>query len=90
IWHRRLCHLNKQDVLKIAKDESFGVQIDHTKVGDAEEPCEACRDGKAHRQPHRGSHERAKGLLEVIHTDICQMEVEAIKGYRYFMVFIDE
>ena len=35
--------------------------------------------------------ERAIGLLEIIHTDVCHsMSVEARGGYRYFLTFGDD
>ena len=41
--------------------------------------------------PFSGTMEQATGLLEIIHTDVCDpMSVEARSRYRYFLTFIDD
>ena len=51
--------------------------------------CEPCLMGKMTKTPFFGTMERATDLLEIIHTDVCDlMSVEARGGYRYFLTCI--
>ena len=54
--------------------------------------CEACVQGKCHRQPHYPLKTiRSKKKLELIHTDVCgPMETQSFGGSRYFITFIDD
>ena len=46
--------------------------------------------GKMTKTPFSGTMERTTDLLEIIHTDVCDlMSVEAHGGYRYFPNFTD-
>ena len=47
--------------------------------------------GKMTKTPFSGTMERATDLLEIIHTDVCNlMSVEARGGYCYFPAFTDD
>jgi hypothetical protein len=40
---------------------------------------------------HLASEHRSKGVLDLIHTDVCgPMSVESVSGSRYFVLFIDD
>ena len=53
--------------------------------------CEPCLMGKMTKTPFSGTMERATGLLEIIHTDVCgPMSVEAHGGYHCFLTFTDD
>ena len=53
--------------------------------------CEPCLMGKMTKTPFSGTMEWANDLLEIIHTDVCDlMSVEARGGYRYFLTFTDD
>ena len=53
--------------------------------------CEPCLLGKMTNTPFSGTMERATDLLEIIHTDVCDLiSVEACGGYPYFLTFIDD
>ena len=46
--------------------------------------------GKMTKAPFTGYGERAKDLLELVHTDVCgPMSKHAMGGYSYFITFID-
>ena len=86
LWHCRLGHigvkrmkkLNSNGLLESLDYESFGT-------------CELCLMGKMTKNPFSRTMERAKELLENIHTDVCgPMNIEARGGYRYFLTFIDD
>ena len=52
---------------------------------------ESCIIGKLPKSPFSGIGERAKGILELIHYDVCgSMHVQARGGSLYFITFIDD
>ena len=52
--------------------------------------CESCLLGKMTKLPLKGKGERANGLLDLIHTNVCgPMSVQARGGFVYFITFID-
>src|SRR5579859_453666 len=64
IWHRRMGHLGEDNVRKLAKMvDGMGIKV-RTTVG----VCEACLEGKQHRQPSHQPATRAKEPLELIHS----------------------
>ena len=53
--------------------------------------CEPCLMDKMTKTPFSRTMERAKNLLEIIHTDVCgPMSVDARGGYHYFLTFTDD
>lgn len=86
-WHRRLGHINFKDLQKMSNGVVDGL-ICKGKI--EREDCITCCEGKQTRLPfHTGT--RAKGLLEVVHADLCgPMEVTSIGGSRYFLILEDD
>ena len=55
------------------------------------EICESCIMGKLPKSPFLGIGERAKGILELIHSDVCgPMPVQARSDSFYFFTFTDD
>ena len=53
--------------------------------------CELCLLGKMTKLPFKGKGERARGLLDLIHIDVCDpMSMHARGGFIYFITFIDD
>jgi transposase InsO family protein len=53
--------------------------------------CHVCVEAKQPRKPHKVAVARELAQLELIHSDICEMTGELIKGgKRYFITFIDD
>ncbi|GJU95174.1 retrotransposon protein, putative, ty1-copia subclass [Tanacetum coccineum] len=86
LWHCRLAHINKKRIkllqqdglLKSTNDESF-------------DKCESCLSGKMAKKPFPHSNERAKDLLEIIHTDVCgPLRHVSRQGASYFITFTDD
>ena len=79
-------HIGVKRMKKLHKDgfsESLGYE--------SFDACEPFLMGKMTKTPFSGTMEQATGLLEIIHTDVCNpMSVEARGGYRYFLTFTDE
>lgn len=90
LWHQRLGHLNKQQMMEIIqKDMAMGISL--SKQGTVS-MCEGCIKGKMNRQPFKSVGEiRSKRPLELVHTDVCgPMRTESIGGSRYFVTFTDD
>lgn len=85
LWHQRMAHLNFEDLNKLS--ESTGVKVENKdKV-----VCISCMEGKQTRNPFPSEGSRAKGLLELIHSDVCgPIEVKSLGGACYFVTFIDD
>ena len=86
LWHLRLGHANEgkihamvdQDLIKDLEKEPFS-------------KCESCLEGKMTKRLFRSKGNRAKEVLELVHTDVCgPMSTEARGGFRYFVTFIDD
>ena len=53
--------------------------------------CHVCVGSKQPRKPHKAATTRDLAPLELIHSDVCEMNGELIKGgKRYFITFIDD
>ena len=77
-WYVRMKKLHTDGLLEPLDYESLGT-------------CVPCLMGKMTKTPFSGTMEQATNLLEIIHTDVCDlMSVEARGGYRYFLTFTDD
>ena len=53
--------------------------------------CHSCVQSKQPRKPHKAAKERHLVPLELIHSDLCEMNDVLTKGgKRYFMMLIDD
>lgn len=88
VWHRRMGHLNFNDVNKLPLCTE-GVKIintDENKIN-----CIPCLKGKHTKLPFKNIGSRATAPLELIHSDLCgPMETPSMGGARYFISFIDD
>ena len=50
-----------------------------------------CLAGKQHRVAfHTRPPSRRKNVLDLVHTDVCSMDVRSHSGAQYFVTFIDD
>ena len=81
LWHCRLGHIGVKRMKKLHADGLL----------ESLDACEPCLMGKMTKTLFSETMERTTGLLGIIHTDVCgPMSVEARRGYRYFLTFIDD
>jgi transposase InsO family protein len=86
IWHSRLCHLNFGSMSRLS---SLNLIPNLSIVKGSK--CQSCVQSKQPRKPHKEAEERHLGPLELIHSDICEMNgVLTEGGQRYFMTIIDD
>ena len=90
LWHRRLGHLNEDDVLRMYKKGMVeGMEIVPQSI-QKNIVCEPCFQGKQAREPiPKETDTRAMETLYRIHSDLCEPG-ESREGYRYYVTFIDD
>jgi hypothetical protein len=85
VWHSRLCHINFGCMAWLA---NLSLIPKFTVVKGSK--CHVCVESKQPRKPHKASEARDLAPLELIHSDLCEMNGELTKdGKRYFMTLID-
>lgn len=90
VWHRRFGHINNSDLKKMKNGIVSGVTWKDQAYSETQS-CVVCCEGKQTRAPFKNKGSRAKGLLDVIHMDVCgPMENKSIGGARYFLLFVDD
>ena len=61
------------------------IQIDHEGV------CKGCALGKNTKNPFPSNNNKAKGILDIVHLDVCgPMSATSLSGYVYYVSFIDD
>ena len=61
------------------------IQIDHEGV------CKGCAQGKNTENPFPSNNNKAKGILDIVHSDVCGlMSTTSLSGYVYYVFFIDD
>ena len=87
LWHRRMGHLH-HGTLGILLNTVIGAPELSIKKDDV---CRGCVLGKYAKAALPRSSNRAKGVLELIHFDICSpMSTTTLSGAKYFATFIDD
>ena len=86
LWHLRLGHINQERIQRLVKDGPL------SDLKDVHLPqCESCLEGKMTKRSFGAKGNRAKELLEIVHTDVCgPMNVKARGGFEYYISFIDD
>ena len=85
LWHKRFCHISQKGMCKLAKDNLI------SDVKDVQ--LERCTDylaGKQNRTSFRTRPPtRRNAPLELVHTDVCQVDTKSHARSQYFVTFID-
>ena len=87
LWHIRLAHVHYR-ALPLASKAVEGlleIQAKHDGV------CKGCVKGKNTQKTFASSESKEKGILEIIHSDVCgPMSSSSLSGYVYYVSFIDD
>ena len=87
LWHRRLAHVHYK-ALPLASKTIEGlleIQAKHDGV------CKGCAKGKNTKKTFPSSESKEKGILEIIHSDVCgPMSSSSLSKYVYYVSFIDD
>ena len=86
IWHSRLCHINFGCMSRLAK---MNLIPSFTLAKGSK--CHSCVQSKQPRKPHKHAKERHLAPLELVHSDLCEMNGVLTKGgMKYCMTLIDD
>ena len=87
LWHRRLAHVHYR-ALPLTRKYVEGlpeIQEKHEGV------CKGCAKGKNTNKTFPSSESKGKGILEIIHSDVCSpMSSSSLSKYVYYVSFIDD
>ena len=87
LWHQRLAHIHYKALPVVSKVVNGLPDLKDSKEG----VCRGCAKGKNVKNPFPGSDSRAKGILDIIHSDVCgPMSTTSLSGYVYYVIFIDD
>jgi hypothetical protein len=86
ICHSHLCPVNFGSISRLSS-LNFILNLSIVKGS----KCQSCVQSKQPRKPHKAAEDRHLAPLELIHSDICEMNGVLIEGgQRYFMTMIDD
>nr|KYP46330.1 Retrovirus-related Pol polyprotein from transposon TNT 1-94 [Cajanus cajan] len=88
LWHMRFGHYHFSGLNFLSRKEYVsGLPV----INIPEGICETCEIGKKHRESFpTGKSWRARKPLEIVHSDLCMVEIPSHGGSRYFITFIDD
>ena len=89
LWHRRLAHVNFKAIIKMQRNAAAkGLSFSDKKALGV---CEPCVGGKLHRHTvPKGPARRETEVLACVHADLKGPLPNGVRGYRYWVVFIDD
>ena len=87
LWHRRMGHAHQCMIKHLSKNTEGGPhQITNAPQG----ACEGCEKGKSKRLPFPASKSRAKRPLDLVHSNLDEMPVLSMGGYKYTATYLDD
>ena len=87
LWYRRMGHAHQRVIKHLGKNTEGGPhQTTDAPLG----ACEGCEKGKSKRLPFPTSISRAKQPLDLVHSDLDEMPVLSIGGYKYTATNLDD
>ena len=90
--HRRLCHLSLTSTQKLASPPSGDVNANKSSVHDLSEVinCEPCQLAKAKRHSHPSNPDRATQRLELVHSDLLELDERTHGNCKWAVTFMDD
>ena len=89
LWHKRLCHVNFDNLINISNMKKVGGFPKLKKPNNT--MCKQCHLGKMTKSDFKRKTYTSKEVLELVHTDLCgPIEVQSYKGDKYIMLFVDD
>ena len=87
LWHRILAHVHYRALLIAIKvvEGLPEIQAKHDGI------CKGCVKGKNTKKTFPSRKSKAKGILEIIQSDVCgPMSSSSLSMYAYYVFFIDD
>lgn len=91
-WHRRFGHLSAAAIQTLSTNNSLlGFNLKAVPGGGASTfKCGSCLVGKAHRLPFSNSTSRASARLELVYSDVLEINHASLSGRHYVVTFTDD
>jgi hypothetical protein len=87
LWHRRFAHLHYKALPVVRKMVTGLPEIQAELDG----VCKGCEQGKSVKHSFLNSENRAKGVLDIVHSYVSgPMLIASLSGYVYYVSFIDD
>ena len=87
IWHKRMGHINFNNLVNIRKKEVVREMSEITKLANV--ICKHCQHGKQTKVGFKTKEYSTTKPLEIVHTDLCgPMRTKGLEGELYFMLLI--
>ena len=87
LWHRRMGHAHQHVIKHLSENTEGGP---HQTTDPPQKACEGCEKGKSKRLPFPLSRLRAMQSLDLVHSDLDEMPVLSIGGYKYTATYLDD
>ena len=87
LWHRRMGHANQCVIKHLGKNTEGGPNQTTEAPNGA---CEGCEKGKSKRLPFPPLKSRVKQPLDLVHSDLDEMPVLSLGGYKYTATYLDD
>ena len=87
LWHKRIGHAH-QHIIKHLRKNMEGGPHQTTKAPTG--ACEGCKKGKSKRLPFPTLKSRATKPLDLVHSNLDEMPVLSIGGYKYTATYLDD
>ena len=87
LWHKIFSHLHYRalPIMRKVVIDIPELQANHEGV------CKGCAQGKNAKSSFPSSDNKAKGILDIVHSDMCgPMTTTSLSGYVYYVSFIDD
>lgn len=84
-WHERMAHQNVKHIKEVLTSKNIVFKDDWDDY-----VCQGCVFGKQHRVSHPINSKVSTEPLEVVHVDLCEMNVRSLGGAKYFLLFKDD
>jgi transposase InsO family protein len=89
LWHRRMGHINFDNLVKINRKEAVKEMPEISKPTNT--LCEHCLQGKQTRTKFKSKEYSTKKPLDIVHTDLCgPTRTKGLNGEQYFMLLVDD
>ena len=87
LWHKRLGHLHYKALPDLQNMVCGMPSISLSKI----EICKGGMLGKNIKKAFPSSDNRAQGILDLVHSDVCcPMSSPSLSGCLYYVIFIDD
>ena len=89
LWHRRLCHVNFDNLVSISKMKKVRGLPRLSKLDNV--MCKQCQIGKMTKSSFKRKIFTSNDILQLVHTNLFgPIEVKSYCSDKYFILFVDD